>query len=194
MEEIAKVNSSENNFSTSWCVQLPIYKGNHIFCGLTSSWKPRISEEKYRVYWWIFSGFFSSFIVIGILAFMISCLSRVCIFKTKTKPISRYIVLLQIVWDFSDFLIDLTLFKDLEMGDLISIEITRNIKVNNAIFAFALLGFFKTFLWFWILTVADVKENPVRYFEQIKHMIAVFSFTFEDGPEIILEYLSLIHI
>ena len=63
--------------------------------------------------------------------------------------------------------------------------------MNNAIFAFALLGFFKSFLWFWILTVADVKENPVRYFEQIKHMIAVFSFTFEDGPEIILEYFYI---
>ena len=190
MEEIAKVNSSENNSSTSWCVQLPIYKGNHTFCGLTSFWKPRLSEEIYSLYTYLFPSFGSLFIICE-LAFLILCKSRLRIFQTKIKRISSCIVLFQILWDFVDFLVDLKLLKQLEFGDLISIQITRNIKVNNAIFAFALLGFFKSFLWFWIFTVADVKENPVRYFEQIKHMIAVFSFTFEDGPEIILEYFYI---
>lgn len=94
-----------------------------------------------------------------------------------------------IIWDAIDVTIDAFLFYQLELEELLNANITCNSNVNNAILAFAVIGTLTMFIWF-ILPI-KLYEKPERYFQQIKQIVSVFTFTFEDGPELILEYFYI---
>ena len=92
------------------------------------------------------------------------------------------------IWDAVDVTLDAFLFYQLELGELLNANITRNSNVNNAILAFAIIGL-KMFIWF-MLPIKQ-HEGPKRYFQQMKQIITLYTFTFEDGPELILEYFYI---
>ena len=70
--------------------------------------------------------------------------------KRRGVEISRVTVCLcacQIIGDAIDVTLDAVLFYQLEVGDLLDINITRNSNVNNAILAFAILESLKMIFW-----------------------------------------------
>ena len=72
-------------------------------------------------------------------------------FVSWVKPRFLYVScvffpLLSLIWDTCDVGLDLCVFYQLEKGDLLDDVIHRNIYVNNAIFAFAVLGMVKMLL------------------------------------------------
>ena len=72
-------------------------------------------------------------------------------FVSWVKPRFLYVSyvffpLLSLIWDTCDVGLDLYVFYQLEKGDLLDDVIHRNIYVNNAIFAFAVLGMVKMLL------------------------------------------------
>ena len=103
------------------------------------------------------------------------------------------------------------------MGSVVNKHITSNPAVNNAILGFAVLGCVKISLWFCWIVYNDVREGNPNDTCQIerclvtdahqtsidvtdfksrretvnitrwKYKIVVFTFYFEDGPELILE-------
>ena len=94
-----------------------------------------------------------------------------------------------IIWDAIDVTIDAFLFYQLELEELLNANITCNSNVNNAILAFAVIGTLTMFIWF-ILPI-KLYEKPERCFQQIKQIVSLFTFTFEDRPELILEYFYI---
>ena len=97
-------------------------------------------------------------------------------------------------WDAIDLTLDLYIFYQLEKGEVLNPVIYRNESVNNAIYAFALLGCIcKVLTWkyFQVMQVISynktLKSSEIKFL-QMKNMVMVASFIFEDGPELILEY------
>uniref|UniRef100_A0A7M5UKB9 Uncharacterized protein n=1 Tax=Clytia hemisphaerica TaxID=252671 RepID=A0A7M5UKB9_9CNID len=98
-------------------------------------------------------------------------------------------------WDAIDLTLDLYIFYQLEKGEVLDPVIYRNAKVNNLIYGFAILGCIcKVFTWkfFQVITenYRNYKYSEIKFL-QMKNMVMVASFMFEDGPELILEYFYI---
>ena len=98
-------------------------------------------------------------------------------------------------WDAIDLTLDLYIFYQLENGEVLDDVIYRNENVNNSIYAFAILGCIcKVFTWRFFQNAS--KKNygyyysPIKFL-QMKNMVMVASFIFEDGPEMLLEYFYI---
>ena len=173
---------------------MPIYEGNKTFCGVNKTWTPRISQSSAiaacvvpSLFAWIFAGI-ASFITIPY------------VFNEDSK-IRKILVIFKIVWDAIDVTLDAVLFYQLEMGMVLDESIIRNPHVMNAILGFAVFGCVKIsfwccgfmYVWWRGLNVNDdyhLEDNNV-YTEGWEHYMVLFTFYFEDGPELILEYFYI---
>lgn len=103
--------------------------------------------------------------------------------------------LFSILWDVYDVYADTYYFKNLELGYLIDIKITRNVHVINAIMVFAVLGSIKFAFLIWVnLSVValhksgDTSHIMILMLTQISYSIKILV---EDGPELLLEYFYI---
>ena len=129
------------------------------------------------------------------------CRSRWCtLYKDDLLNAKLYVsvvltALFKYFWDAIDLTLDLYIFYQLEKGEVLHPAIYRNDKVNNAIYAFALLGCICNVLTWKFFQATTNKYRFYNYSEikflQMKNMVMVASFMFEDGPELILEYFYI---
>ena len=129
------------------------------------------------------------------------------LFRYKSFVSTVLLVLVKYFWDAIDLTLDVYIFYRLERGDVLDKAIYRNIHVNNAIYAFAILGCLtKLFAWkFYVHSVnkEDVtndesynvriagNEHSTEVLHTTKYFVTFISFIFEDGPELILEYFYI---
>ena len=173
------------NFST-FCVDLPIHDANRTFCGISTKWKPRINKT---------GGIFACVIptlMSWTFTFLVVIKLRKKIEQSfEDMPIIRvcygYVLFYgKLLWDAVDVTLDSYLFYQLELGQVIDENITRNTHVNNSILAFAIIGSAKV-LFFLLFGIND-QERDQEHLEISKLNQMWYVFLFEDGPELILEY------
>ena len=178
------------NFScnvSTFCVDLPIHNGNRTFCGIETKSKPRISEVEGAIA-------ASTPIVFswGLTLLVMISLRKVIkgLFENEAGHSACIGYLLfygKLIWDAVDVTVDSYLFYQLEFGQAIDENITRNNYVTNSILAFAIIGSIKVLLFF--IYRAHYHENdPDKRLKITKVKQLWFGFLLEDGPELILEY------
>ena len=119
------------------------------------------------------------------------------LFSLKTCVSIVVLVFFKFFWDAIDLTLDVYIFYRLERGEVLDDVIYRNIHVNNAIYAFAILGCLaKIGVWkLFSSNIEFISNNTIENFENdlnfSKDIIGVTSFLFEDGPELILEYFYI---
>ena len=186
--------ASSNTTQPRYCVDLRIYGANKTFCDVSSPWIPRVSKMG------------------GIFTFVLPTLfaTVVTMFLIRREQTKRYVkenkeikqqegfcgskklagwtfvgfLYGKLVWDVVDVGLDAFLFYQLEVGNIIDNNVTRNPNVTNAILAFAILGALKMLVFFFL-----IKEGKLH--STVSISLTMLSFFFEDGPELILEYFYI---
>ena len=92
--------------------------------------------------------------------------------------------IIKLLWDAIDVTIDVYLFYQLEMGEVVDNGIYHNATVNSFILAFSVPGCIKILFWLRIIGLPGDKKSLDNW----KLVFIVITFMFEDGPEILLEY------
>ena len=192
-----------NETLTDPCLEMPVYDENKTFCGVDTTWTPRISQ----------SSAITACVVPSVFAWLFTL---PVIYHVKRKLGCKVLLLLKILWDAIDVTLDAILFYQLEMGIVLDKNIIRNHHVSNAILGFAAFGCIKISFWFvwnlysfnrsknftgWKWTAQDgtnIKLTDPTFDSDLddhrrrwKHYMAMFTFYFEDGPELILEYFYI---
>ena len=117
-----------------------------------------------------------------------------CLFRIKSCIPFVVMPLLKFSWDAIDMTLDVYIFYKLESGAILDNAIYRNKHVNNAIYAFAIIGCIaKIIILKYVLEVSlkDEDDASIDDIKGLKYHITVASFAFEDGPELILEYFYI---
>uniref|UniRef100_A0A7M6DQY4 Uncharacterized protein n=1 Tax=Clytia hemisphaerica TaxID=252671 RepID=A0A7M6DQY4_9CNID len=208
---IATNKTSPPNFNngTGYCVDLPIYGDNKTFCGIKNGWTPRLSNETGILILILISAIGWIATVIGVLktkTFMynvyeskkvldylaVNTIAGCLPVSSKTAAMKIMITFYgKLIWDAIDVTFDVILFYDFEKGDLIDSNIARNSVVMWCILAFAIFGACKIFLMIiWFQSPIGVFENESKEHVHfiLNTVFLVFTFLFEDGPELVLEY------
>ena len=116
------------------------------------------------------------------------------LYTYKTYFTIVILTLVKYFWDAIDLTLDVYIFYRLERGNILDNAIYRNTHVNDAIYAFAILGcLIKIYAWVDLREqLADTDVNTRIMSENSlnrrKFEVGVLGFLFEDGPELILEY------
>ena len=175
---------------------MPVYESNKTFCGVNTTWIPRLSNTSAII----------SCAVPTVVAWFFVLGNLYHIKKVTTWKGLRIIALVyvsKIIWEAIDVTLDAYLFYQLEMGEILDKNIIRNTNVNNAILAFAVFGCIKISFWYCAPIYLQVREENWKddidlrnnedkdkedQIPRLKYYMILFTFYFEDGPELILEY------
>ena len=176
--------SIKNSTNETFCHTV----GNNTeYCGVSSSWKPRITKIEGFVAFIILAVVSSILTIIGlqilqknlmklyrhftkdtkpgcITPFHVVCCCKICTYipyrKLKTFFLFVVMHIVKVLWDGVDVSLDAYTFYKLENGELIDNVITRNVHVNNSILAFAVLGLFKIPIIIMIInSIIDQKDD-----------------------------------
>ena len=172
--------------SSMFCVDLPMHDSNLTFCGISTKWEPRINK---------IGGIFAC-VIPTLMSWTFTVLVIVNLRKKieetfdEDSTVSDYIGYLlfygKLIWDAIDTTLDSYLFYQLEFGQVIDENITRNTHVNNSILVFAIIGSAKVL--FFLLFGIDPNERKRTFLNLSKLDQLWYAFLLEDGPELILEY------
>eukprot|EP00111_Clytia_hemisphaerica_P021406 TCONS_00062996-protein len=210
-----------NSDNFTFCHQLPVIVGNSTFCGLKNKWTSRFSEPTLlamtiiptAIYWMVLLAFVKT-LYKTLMEFRgksleeahlyyknVLCHCRCCNLYTDDDLLNAklyisivLIPLFKYFWDAIDLTFDVYIFYQLEKGNVLDNVIYRNENVNNSIYGFALLGCIcKVFTWKFFQHLVKKRSRGFDeiLFLQVKNMVLMASFIFEDGPEMILEYFYI---
>ena len=191
---------SNEHFSVSaianasmFCVDIPIHDSNLTFCGISTKWKPRLNKV---------GGIFAC-VIPTLMSWTFTVLVIIKLRKkiketfnqesdtsnqrsTSSVCIGYLLFYGKLIWDAVDTTLDSYLFYQLEFGQVIDENITRNTHVNNSILGFAIIGSVKVL--FFLLFGIHSDERKETWLNLSKLDQLWYAFLLEDGPELILEY------
>ena len=172
--------------SSMFCVDLPMHDSNLTFCGISTKWEPRINK---------IGGIFAC-VIPTLMSWTFTVLVIVKLRKkiketfNGMSTVSVYIGYLlfygKLIWDAIDTTLDSYLFYQLEFGQVIDENITRNAHVNNSILAFAIIGSAKVVLFLLFGIHSNERNQTCLNLSKLDQLW--YAFLLEDGPELILEY------
>ena len=109
-----------------------------------------------------------------------------CLMSTVSVYIGYLLFYGKLIWDAIDTTLDSYLFYQLEFGQVIDENITRNANVNNSILAFAIIGSAKVVLFLLFGIHSNERNQTCLNLSKLDQLW--YAFLLEDGPELILEY------
>lgn len=174
------------SFTTKSCVKLPITNATQ-FCGITEYWKPIISKDHELTYYLVLS-------LLPIGTFFLVAAILYCGMKSFKESKGKIGIIFQVFWDSIDAAVDGILYVYFAINGILEGKVSLNSHVKNAMFAFAIIGSLKIFLW--LLVVYTINKNNKGKDDETKlankhktqMIMLLIAFVLEDGPEVILEY------